>query len=330
MKILLAAFLSFVFLINANAQDPEFSQFYANQLYLNPAFAGTKICPRISFNYRNQWNGQQGGISTSSFSYDQYSNALKGGIGMVAMRDNVTNSLLVNNQFSLIYAYHLKLSRKYTLNFGMQASIVNKSIDLSRFQFGDQLSFNQLSLGATSESMLNDSKTYADFSAGLLFYGDNLFAGLSVFHVTQPDESFFENNVNQLPLRLSLHGGYKFRFNEKNKYRQTSTLTTSMLVRHQRVSLTNSQFVKSDFTHYLIGVYYSVGIFSLGTWYRFGDAFITTLGVEYKDVKFGYSFDYTTSRYGMSNGGAHEISLQFMLPCTMKKKKLRAISCPSF
>ncbi|MFT5922039.1 MAG: hypothetical protein ACI8TS_001371, partial [Flavobacteriales bacterium] len=39
----------------AKAQDPEFTQFYANPLYLNPAFAGTARCPRLVMNYRNQW-----------------------------------------------------------------------------------------------------------------------------------------------------------------------------------------------------------------------------------------------------------------------------------
>ena len=41
----------------ASAQDPAFSQFYANPLYLNPAFAGTNICPRVNLNYRDQWPG---------------------------------------------------------------------------------------------------------------------------------------------------------------------------------------------------------------------------------------------------------------------------------
>ena len=27
------------------AQDPHFSQFYANPLYTNPALAGTAVCP---------------------------------------------------------------------------------------------------------------------------------------------------------------------------------------------------------------------------------------------------------------------------------------------
>jgi hypothetical protein len=31
------------------AQDPQFTQFYANPLYLNPAFAGTARCPRVVF-----------------------------------------------------------------------------------------------------------------------------------------------------------------------------------------------------------------------------------------------------------------------------------------
>ena len=34
------------------AQDPIFSQFYANPLYLNPAMAGSAVCPRLNLNYK--------------------------------------------------------------------------------------------------------------------------------------------------------------------------------------------------------------------------------------------------------------------------------------
>jgi hypothetical protein len=53
---------------DAKAQDPEFTQFYANPLYLNPAFAGTNRCPRLVMNYRNQWPSLTGIIVTTSAS----------------------------------------------------------------------------------------------------------------------------------------------------------------------------------------------------------------------------------------------------------------------
>ncbi len=38
----------------ASAQDPTFTQFYSNPIYLNPAFAGSHGCPRFNLNYRNE------------------------------------------------------------------------------------------------------------------------------------------------------------------------------------------------------------------------------------------------------------------------------------
>ncbi|WP_417266065.1 type IX secretion system membrane protein PorP/SprF, partial [Brumimicrobium sp.] len=50
----------------AYAQDPQFSQFYANPIYLNPAFAGSHGCPRFAVNYRNQWPALSGTFVTYS------------------------------------------------------------------------------------------------------------------------------------------------------------------------------------------------------------------------------------------------------------------------
>ena len=69
------------------AQDPQFSQFYANPLYLNPAFAGTARCPRVVMNYRNQWPGIPGNFVTYSASYDQHVDDMNGGLGVLVMND---------------------------------------------------------------------------------------------------------------------------------------------------------------------------------------------------------------------------------------------------
>src|SRR4051812_14773105 len=78
----------------ALAQDPEFTQFYANPLYLNPAFAGSTRCPRIALNYRNQWPALSGTYVTYSASYDQYVDALGGGIGLLVLNDKAGEGTL--------------------------------------------------------------------------------------------------------------------------------------------------------------------------------------------------------------------------------------------
>ena len=83
--------LCFSLLIGFNndikAQDPAFSQFFANPLYLNPAMAGTNICPRVSLNHRNQWPGIGKTYVTYSASYDQYVDKLGGGLGFSVAKD---------------------------------------------------------------------------------------------------------------------------------------------------------------------------------------------------------------------------------------------------
>ena len=94
------------------AQDPEFSQFYANPLYLNPAFAGTARCPRISLNYRNQWPGISGTFITTSATYDQHVESLTGGLGLMVTNDQAANTLR-STRVSGIYSYQIKINRKF-------------------------------------------------------------------------------------------------------------------------------------------------------------------------------------------------------------------------
>ena len=49
-----------IFSADAESQDPAFSQFYANPLYMNPAMAGVEGPPKVYLGYRNQWPGAVG------------------------------------------------------------------------------------------------------------------------------------------------------------------------------------------------------------------------------------------------------------------------------
>src|SRR3954467_10487497 len=86
--LILTVVFSFSFSNGLFAQDPQFTQFYANPLYLNPAFAGTARCPRICMNYRNQWPLLSGRYETYSFSADMHMDALAGGLGVLVTADD--------------------------------------------------------------------------------------------------------------------------------------------------------------------------------------------------------------------------------------------------
>ena len=62
------------------AQDPGYSQFFANPLHLNPALAGTSELSRTVINYRNQWPAKGNSFTTYSLSYDQLLKKYKAGL----------------------------------------------------------------------------------------------------------------------------------------------------------------------------------------------------------------------------------------------------------
>ncbi|MDG2152777.1 MAG: type IX secretion system membrane protein PorP/SprF, partial [Crocinitomicaceae bacterium] len=60
------------------SQDPTFTQFFSNPIYLNPALAGSSGCPRVSMNYRNEWPQLTGNYVTYSAAFDTYSKGIQG------------------------------------------------------------------------------------------------------------------------------------------------------------------------------------------------------------------------------------------------------------
>ena len=113
----------------AQAQDPAFTQFYGNPLYLNPAMAGSANCPRISMNHRNQWPSLKGAFISNSISIDKNVEALHGGVGLQVLNDIQGEGALTNTQVSAMYSYQLQASRKLTVLTGVQASFQQRALD---------------------------------------------------------------------------------------------------------------------------------------------------------------------------------------------------------
>jgi len=84
------------------AQDPIFSQFYANPLYLNPALAGSALTPRLTLNYRNQWPSLDANFVTYGASYDQYLPSINSGIGISFITDRAGGGALTSGGISAV------------------------------------------------------------------------------------------------------------------------------------------------------------------------------------------------------------------------------------
>ena len=318
--ILLLVICLFKSSISLHAQDPIFTQFYSNPVYLNPAFAGSNKCPRIVSNFRNQWPGFSGDFITTSLTYDQYVDQIKGGLGIILMSDQIAKTLK-SNEASFVYSYHQHLSRKFTLNFGIQGTYISKSVNRSNLTFGDMIHPRRGFVLSTQDVVNYAPVDIFDFSAGILGYTDKFYVGFATHHLTEPSFSYISTtNTSFLNRRYTVHAGTEISLNSKSLFsEEEKSLSPSIL------------FIKQgDFQQLNFGLYYRKGNYVLGAWYREGDSFIVTAGINTKLLRIGYSYDLTTSQLGVYSGGSHEISIALKLYCAPKKKSLRAMSCPSF
>lgn len=305
------------------SQDPHFSQFYANPLYLNPAFTGSNNCPRLTLNYRNQWPSISGAYVTYNASYDQYFDAISGGLGLLATSDRSGEGALNSSHYSLMYAYRLKVSRTFNINAGIQASYFQKSVDWTKLTFGDQIDPKWGFVNQTNEPSGVYESSGVDFSAGLMGYTDKLYIGFSAHHLTEPNEGF--NDYSELPLKMTGHAGFNINLAGSGRNREIKDPILSPNIMYQQ----QGQFHQINY-----GMYLDIKPIITGLWFRQFlegyDALVILAGFEYKKYKFGYSYDLTVSKLSNASGGSHEVSMGLKFNCPPEKKKLRAIECPSF
>jgi type IX secretion system PorP/SprF family membrane protein len=312
-RVLLPILVFTAFLFDLKAQDPQFTQFYANPLYLNPAFAGTARCPRICMNYRNQWPNITGRYVTYSFSGDLHMDAIAGGLGVLVTTDDQAHGILKTTNASLIYSYQAVINREFSLKFGLQATYMQKKLDVASLNFGDMIDARRGFVFNTREAVPSNQKNNADFTVGMLGYSKRYFFGFSAAHITQPDEGLLGSS--KLPAKFTAHAGAIITLEKGNE----SYLSPNILFQAQQ-----------DFRQLNLGLYYVKGAFVAGLWYRGKDAVIALIGLQNGNFKFGYSYDVTVSKLAGNTAGAHEISIQLQFECKTKLKKYRTISCPSF
>src|SRR5688572_12321842 len=120
------------------AQDPQFSQFYAAPLYLNPALAGSTGQARAGINYRNQWPAIDANFTTMAAYFDYYIEDKSSGIGALITRDVEGLAGLQSISLALQYSYELKITKALGFRPGFQVAFYNRNVNFTELTFGDQ------------------------------------------------------------------------------------------------------------------------------------------------------------------------------------------------
>jgi type IX secretion system PorP/SprF family membrane protein len=208
------------------AQDPHFSQFYANRIYLNPAYAGFDPGKTVLLNFRNQWPGiPDGDAGASPTSYrtinatgdfrlpcfegmQYFSLGLAGSL----FSDDAGKAPLVSQGGGLAFsaARRLKFNsyqRKLDyldIRIGTQLSMMQRRIDDDWFIYSNQL---DPVYGLISDpSILNlRSKWYPNLNAGVMLnMGNRKFtfsSGISFSNVLEPNQALRDAPATDLLLR---------------------------------------------------------------------------------------------------------------------------------
>ena len=321
------SFITFIIVVDCLGQDPTFSQFYANKLYLAPSFAGATEQYRFAMNYRNQWPSVPGVFNTYSISFEKAMPNFNSGIGVLATYDVAGSGNLSTTNIGLLYSYDIAINKDWHIRPGVNFKFYYLGLDINELIFNSQIT------GSGTTPSINpppfDNVADVDFSTSALVYNDRIWGGFTLDHLLVPKTSFYGDDAT-VPIKFNLFGGTQIL--KKSRLRQKMQEVLSVAVNFQM----QGKFYQSD-----AGVYYFKSPLVFGLWYRgipfatsqAGDAIIGLLGVKTNNLSIGYSYDFTISNLIGSTGGSHEISLIYEFnnfSIGSQRRKIRAIPCPEF
>ena len=286
-------------------RDAQFSLFSLNQLYFNPAAAGSGGATRFQVMHRTQYAGYQatnpidggGALSTQLFSFSMPIKNL--GLGFYALNDRT--GPLSHQDFKVSAAYKIAVGRG-DLQVGASAGVFRQAMD-----------FNQLRPIDADDPLLQTgvvSQINPDVAIGARYENETFHVGLSLNHVLQPQYSFGSDvATNPLARTAYLNAGLN--------------LEMGYLVDIQPIVL-----IKSDFAvHSAEGgatVTFNKRFWAGGT-YRYQDAYVIAMGgiylLEDQSLRLSGAYDFVIGGNKAKAPSSFEVLLSYNLPSPKLGKK---------
>ncbi len=321
----------------ARSQDIHFSQFFENAALRNPALTGIYSGDyRLSANYRSQWGSfvvpfQTALVcaETKALLREETGDYLS--FGLTAVYDKAGSLDFTSSAVYSAANYNKSLGGGMPtyLSLGLCAGYIQRSFDVSKMRTASQFSGGAYSASnPTGETTDFGVIRHWDASAGISLSGAvtryvNYYIGGAGYHISKPQESYFDASFIRLTTRwtgnagisarlgyglgLTVHANYQY----QEPYQE---IILGGLLSHSFKTLKTGQKV----------------VLSAGCFYRLEDAVIPMTKLEYDNWALTISYDVTlaSKRLYLSGFGGYELSLA--LRGRYNHEQSAEIKCPRF
>jgi type IX secretion system PorP/SprF family membrane protein len=324
-------------LLHGRAQDINFSQFYELPLLRNPALAGIyRGDVRFTSAFRSQWNTIPVRYQTTAAGFEVKFTPTRQTDDYISFGLQLTNDVagdgrLGKTQVLPVLAYHKLISneRNMYLTAGFIGGGVTQRVDPTKLRFDDQFVDGVYSeTNPTGQSFTSTNITYWDASVGLALssdfgYNNKYFLGAAYFHFNEPKVAFSALNDIRLNKKYVLNGGLSVATSDYNNvvfygdfFSQggSSQLQGGMVYKQVLVEYDQDQTLA----------------FSAGGFYRWADALIPIVKLEYNRWAVGASYDINVSKLTQASQarGGIELTLSYRSFLNIRNSTLEKFRCP--
>jgi len=290
-------------------QDAQYTQYMYNTLAVNPAYAGSRGVVSLSGLYRTQWVGLDGAPTTQTFNlHTPVSKRI--GIGISIVNDEIGNGTNQDTYFDAAFSYTIPVSNTKKLSFGLKAGGHFLNIDFNRLRNFDS------SVNSVAQQNI-DKKFSPNFGAGVYYYTETFYAGLSIpnFLQTEHFDISGQNNATLAQERMNwyLISGYVFDLNPNIKLKP-AVLVKMVPGAPLQADLSATVLLKNKF--------------SLGAAYRWDAALSALVGFQInEELMLGLAYDKEITELGniSFNSGSFEVFLRYEF-----RKRHKNIISPRF
>lgn len=329
--------IAFISATSAKAQDSHFSQFFEAAALRNPALVGIFSGDyKVGVNYRSQWGEFSVPFQTALVNAetkillrDATKDYISFGLSTVYDKAGSLSLNSISAYGSVNYNKALGVYSKTYLSVGLCGGYIQRSFDVSKVRTASQYSGGSYNASSsTNENLASPTIRHFDASAGISLSGaltstSNYYAGVAGYHVSRPQESFFEESMIRLTTRWTASAGVSAKI--ADGYGLTAHFN------YQRQAPYQEAIGGVMFSHsFRANVDAPEMRMSAGCFYRLNDAIIPMVKVEYKNWAMTMSYDMTTSskRMYMSGFGGYECSLS--IRGLFKQRQEDVLACPRF